>query len=447
LCCCVHPMCVAAGLKPAAVAKAPPVPFSTVRCINRSCGIVLAINFVLLWALPIAGMGQIFHFGLKRILIPPYALLDRSSTFRAFCEKFIYTQPKYADFGATAALTLFSVTTAFGLLLRQQLTYGHIPLWMWYAYNCSWAGFGGRVMGAAYTFAHKEGHNPMIYQKWLRRSVGNVLENWIGCLFGNVPYNFTTSHMHLHHRLDGGKGDSFYQWDLDRSCAWDFLLYVPRIFSHMVGVSSLFKFRQLGRTSPLMAKQYQLLARGMAIYWIACPMALYALTRSPKFLLIVWLQPLLCMTTFLSIVNWGFHAFIHYDENGEQVPVVNSLTILDGMDDSFGEDDHMAHHYSPQTWYTKTHEYQAKVHADIVRYHGSVFKEVSIVELSCLVLFNQFERIAEKHFVDHSGKLSIQQAADMLRSRARIKEMEYDDYLEWLRQGGEAMEVKKAKAK
>eukprot|EP00966_Prymnesium_polylepis_P025460 587386-Prymnesium_polylepis.1 len=39
------------------------------------------------------------------------------------------------------------------------------------------------------------------------------------------------------------------------------------------------------------------------------------------------------------------------------------------------------------------------------------------------------------------------QAADMLRSRARIKEMEYDDYLEWLRQGGEAMEVKKAKAK
>ena len=35
----------------------------------------------------------------------------------------------------------------------------------------------------------------------------------------------------------------------------------------------------------------------------------------------------------------------------------------------------------------------------------------------------------------------------MLRSRARIKEMEYDDYLEWLRQGGEAMEATKAKAK
>ena len=55
-------------------------------------------------------------------------------------------------------------------------------------------------MGAAYSFAHKEGHNPMIYQRWIRRSVGNVFENWIGCLFGNIPYNFTTSHMHLHHK-------------------------------------------------------------------------------------------------------------------------------------------------------------------------------------------------------------------------------------------------------
>lgn len=68
---------------------------------------------------------------------------------------------------------------------------------------------------------------------------------------------------------------------------------------------------------------------------------------------------------------------------------VNSTTILDGMDDYFGEDDHMAHHYSPQTWYTKLDEYQAKMHANFVKFHGSVFKEVSIVELGCLVVFNQ----------------------------------------------------------
>lgn len=34
-------------------------------------------------------------------------------------------------------------------------------------------------MGAAYTFAHKEGHNPMIYRKWLRGLTGNIFENWV----------------------------------------------------------------------------------------------------------------------------------------------------------------------------------------------------------------------------------------------------------------------------
>ena len=136
-----------------------------------------------------------------------------------------------------------------------------------------------------------------------------------------------------------------------------------------------------------------------------------------------------------------FHGFIAYDEKGKQVPCVNSLTIIDGMDDYFGEDDHMAHHYSPQTWYTDVATYQAKMHKDLVQHHGSVFKEVSIVELSCLILFNQFERIAEKHFVNHAGVLSNQEVADLLRSRARVKEIEYDDYQEWLRQGGEMSEI------
>jgi len=295
-------------------------------------------------------------------------------------------------------------------------------------------------MGAAYTFAHKEGHNPLIYQKWIRKALGNVFENWVGCLFGNVPYNFTTSHMHLHHRLDGGMGDSFYQWDLDRTSGWDFLLYTARIFSHMTGYSSLVKFRELGTAggSKLMRTQFTLLLRGMAAYWLLFPAVLYALTASPFFLFVVWLQPLLCMSAFLSIVNWGFHAFVEYDEHGVQIPCVDSLTIVDGMDDYFGEDDHMAHHYSPQTWYTDLHKFQQKVRADVVKYNGAVFKGVSIVELSVLVLLNQFEYIAEKYYIDYTEQLSTQQVADMLRRRASVKQIEYDDYLQWLREGGPA---------
>lgn len=416
------------------------------RLVNRTTGLALMINFILFWAIPIGGMGQAFHLGLKHLLTPPYNWLDRSPTFRRFCERYIYSAPKYADFGATAAWTLLSVVGWLGVMLYTQLTRGSLPLWLCFAYNCAWAGCGGRVMGAAYTFAHKEGHNPMIYQRWIRQSVGNFFENWVGCLFGNVPYNFTTSHMHLHHRLDGGKGDSFYQWDLDRSDFRDFLLYVPRIFSHMVGVSSLLKFRRLAQpplNNELMGKQYRLLLKGMAIYWVGFPTVLYAVTHSPFFLLVVWLQPLFCMTFFLSVINWGFHAFVHIDESGKSVACVDSLVILDGQDDYFGEDDHMAHHYSPATWYTKTHEFQAKMMADIKKYHGSVFKQVSIVELGVLVMLNQFERMAELYFVDHSNSLTTQQAADMLRKRAQYKDMEYDDYLDWLASGGAARDEAK----
>ncbi len=38
---------------------------------------------------------------------------------------------------------------------------------------------------------------------------------------------------------------------------------------------------------------------------------------------------------------------------------------------------------------------------------------LSIVELGVLIIFNQFELLAEKHFVDHSGKLSTEQAREM----------------------------------
>jgi len=394
---------------------------------NRGLGMLLFLNFALCWAVPIAGMGQAFHLGLKHLFTPPYDWLDRSPTFRAFATKYIYSKPQYADFAASAAWTLLSVSSCFAGMIYWQLKHGSLPLWLCFAYNCTWVGCGGRVMGAAYTFAHKEGHNAMIYQRWIRKSVGNIFENWVGVLFGNVPWNFTTSHMHLHHALDGGKGDSFYQWDLDRSSSWDFLLFNTRIFNHMVGLSSLERFHKLGYQ-----KQFHQLRNGMAIFWLLVPAALYAITRSAFFLLVIWLQPLLAMTSFLAIVNWGFHAFILLDQNGEHVPCVNSLTIIDGQDDYFGEDDHMAHHYSPQTWYTKVHEFQERMHADIVKHHGSVFKKISIVELGILVILNQFERIAELHYVDHSGTLSTQQAADMLRARARHKEMEYDDYLDWL---------------
>ena len=73
--------------------------------------------------------------------------------------------PQYADFAATAILVLTSVGLSLGTMLRVQWSRGEVPYWLCAAYNFAWVGFGGRVMGAAYTFAHKEVSGPSPFRR------------------------------------------------------------------------------------------------------------------------------------------------------------------------------------------------------------------------------------------------------------------------------------------
>jgi hypothetical protein len=67
----------------------------------------------------------------------------------------------------------------------RQIQYKTLPLWLIYAYYFEWVGLGGRGMGGAYTFAHKEGHhrNGGIYRPWIANTIGNFWENWMGFWF------------------------------------------------------------------------------------------------------------------------------------------------------------------------------------------------------------------------------------------------------------------------
>jgi hypothetical protein len=192
-----------------------------------------------------------------------------------------------------------------------------------------------------------------MYKKWIRDSVGHVFENILGPMFGNVPWNFTTSHVFIHHRLDGGAGDTFYLWDFDRTSVSDFMFYIYRIAHHMTGYSSLKFFRAHGH-----AAKSEMLEKGMIAYW-SIAVVFLALTRSPNFVFWIYIQPFICMTYFLALLNIGFHGFIEFDENGESIPCINATTIIDGDDDYFGEDDHMAHHYNTNVYYRDLKELQA----------------------------------------------------------------------------------------
>ena len=251
--------------------------------------------------------------------------------------------------------------------------------------------------------------------------MGNLFENVIGQFYGNVPWNFTTSHVRIHHALDGGVGDTFYQWDLNRSRVSDFMLYVTRIFLHMVGYSSLCYFKGHGQK-----EASDKLSRGIVRY-VTTGVILMALTRSVSFVFWTYFQPLLCMTYFLALLNFGFHGFLEFDEHGKSIACVNATTIIDGDDDYFGEDDHMAHHYNTGVYFRDLKELQKSKEAEFAKYKASVFRGLSIVELSIYVLLGVWDRLAD-HYVDYSNSLSREQIMTMLKTRAERVETSYDKY-------------------
>mmetsp|Transcript_3441 Transcript_3441/g.11450 ORF Transcript_3441/g.11450 Transcript_3441/m.11450 type:complete len:429 (+) Transcript_3441:101-1387(+) len=410
------------------------------RGLRYVIGVVLSLNFLAYWAVPVAGMGSLYKYGLVKVGRPLFEWLDAVPALRAFAAKHVYAKEQFNDFFIMSVLTTASMLISLAVLLRQQLAHGYLPWWMIFAYYCQWVGLGGRSMGTAYTMAHKEGHNVMLYQRWFRRFVGNWFENKLGVFYGNVPYNFQTSHVHIHHKLDGGVGDTFYQWDLDRSSLSDFMLYVYRIMLHMCGYSSLRYFAATQRKG-----MYDKLRAGCVHYWVYVPAALLLVTKSASFVFFVFLQPLVCMTTFLALLNFGFHGFVEFDEDGNSIPAVNSTCIIEGDDDSWGEDDHNTHHYSTTVYHRDLPAHHKTKIADFAKHKGSVFRGLSILELSIFLLAGDFDRLAS-HFVDYSGTMSRAEVAALLEARAKRKEMTYDEY-EALLASGKVYALAEGKAK
>ena len=226
-------------------------------------GSLMTANWLLFWAVPILGMGLVWKVCLRNVLLPVYNMIDQNETLRAFAKKYIYSRPLHSDYFAMSLLAIINSMIALPIVFYWQLTYGHLPAWLIFAYYCSWVGVGGRNMATAYTLAHKKGHNKGMYKKWIKQYIGNIFENVLGLFFGNVPNNFSTSHIAIHHKLNAACGDTFYMWDCDRTSIFDFMLFVHRIFLYMSGWSSYQFFVSHG----LKDKAVQLL-QGILLYYI-----------------------------------------------------------------------------------------------------------------------------------------------------------------------------------
>lgn len=406
--------------------------------IRKVLGTLLTLNYAVLWAAPVVIQGQSFRHGLDRILRPIYRRVDGSSALRRFAVKYVYRRPLHADYFASGVLLTVGMAVSLGALFAWQIAFGSLPWWLVAIYYFAWVGPGGRGMATAYTLAHREGHlsGGRMYRPWIGDRIGNFFENWVGVFYGTVPYNFSTSHILLHHRLDGGKGDPLYMWDIDRTRSGDLMLYQWRLFRYMTGLASLAEFRRQSGVHPALDRARSNLCRGMAIYWIGVPAGILALLigagssmgAALLFLFLVYLQPIVAMTTFLTFINVGQHGFLEFDDQGRHVKHITSTTILDGHDDSFGEDYHVAHHHFPSVQHDKLSDHVARERSEWARCHGAVFEKTTIFEAAIMVHFGQFDRLIRNHYVNFSGDLTVDELSDLFKRRAQRREMSYEDY-------------------
>lgn len=130
---------------------------ATNRILPFLFGSAMSINFILVWALFVAGMGGIMKVPpVKKYLIPIITSLDNSPLLRNFAKNYIYTKPEHSDFFLTSLLIIINSTISLGTVFYWQLSTGTLPIWLICAYYCSWVGVGGKTMGGAYAMSHKE---------------------------------------------------------------------------------------------------------------------------------------------------------------------------------------------------------------------------------------------------------------------------------------------------
>ncbi len=130
--------------------------FSSVKVIPFIVGLVMTVNWLVFWSVPILGMGMLWKYLLQYPIMPIYSYFDNHKALRAFASTYIYSRPEHADFFLICVLTILNSVVFIGLVFYWQLNYGDLPSWLIFVYYCSWVGLGGRVMGTAYSIAHRE---------------------------------------------------------------------------------------------------------------------------------------------------------------------------------------------------------------------------------------------------------------------------------------------------
>lgn len=286
-----------------------------------------------------------------------------------------------------------------------------------------------RLFAHHQVLVHKEGHDHKGFFVGPWKAFNQLCGMWGGLFYGSIPFHYKLAHNKIHHRWHNDTDDVHTNLDLDRTIFYSYVLYLPRFFYYWTGVSPMVLF--------LKRKEYGLasgLAQGMVYYYGVGAFLLYH--AGWTFTLAYFVYPMLESLTFLGMIAYIWHAFVEPDDFSNQY--INSVTILNGLDNVFNEDYHVVHHHALTThWTDAPAHFEANKHKyEAVK--ATIFQDCEEGMIIYWMFSGLWDEMA-KHFVDLSGKMTQQEKKDLLLRRLRYqKTFGEDAATSWERWGASA---------
>lgn len=262
-----------------------------------------------------------------------------------------------------------------------------------------------RIFGRIHTLAHKEGHDHKGLFKRLQ-ILNGVVEWWIGPFYGIVPNSYSAGHVKIHHRWHNDVDDVHTNLDLDRTKLSSFILWMPRFAFYWTGLSPLALFRKRGEWA-----LFRKTLSGMVVYY---GLTLLIFLWSPVFCLAYWVFAHMEAIVVLGAVAYLWHAFVEESDPGNQY--VNSITLLDGHDNTWNEDYHPVHHHCPDVHWTEMPAIYERNKSHYQAVTATIFKDCEQGMLLTWLFQKNWDMMA-KHFVDLSNKLGHEEKMALLVRR------------------------------
>jgi hypothetical protein len=256
------------------------------------------------------------------------------------------------------------------------------------------------------TMIHKEGHTPKGMFKKPFEVFNNFHGHFLSLLYGHVPQGYPMGHMRIHHKHDNAADDVTSTIFYDRSHAARFLIYLFEFSLFWTGLSVAHYHYKKGKM-----EEFRKMVFGMLAFYGFMAVVMYV---NFWFGFAYLLIPHLSCIFLLAAINYTWHAWT--DPSEPKNIYKNSITVLDGQYNVYNEDFHVEHHKRPQTHWR---EYPVNFEKHIEEYKQNravIFRDTQAFEVFFLILFNDFEKMADK-FVDLNGDMSREDIIALLKYR------------------------------